>query len=247
MVVRSAWRALLVAAAVVAGQGCGPAQPGSGAAPTSSPTPSQASQAAASEDPLPCVPGVDPFTGPAAEEFGADRVMAAYCDLVELSLGPGLTSLVVPAQGRTAADYDVVRTHLTPTARRRWRALVREYLATGDPDAWARINALTVHDVRDVPRGYEIPVTGPYFFGSAAGPATAQVERAGGGEPRLVLALTVETGIVLEETGAAGGRHSLLPLTRELRYELVPGDGDRWWVDAWGATWRTGRVRLVSG
>jgi len=63
----------------------------------------------------------------------------------------------------------------------------------------------------------------------------------------LTLELKVRTGIVLEEVGDDSGRHSLLPVTRQVTHSLVPGDGaDEWLVERWAATLRTGDVRIVT-
>lgn len=198
---------------------------------------------AAEDEVLPCVPGVQPFTGEAADELGADRVMAAYCGIVEFLRDDAFTSLVVPGPERSTRDYAFVREHLSAPARRRWDEAVRQYLESADPQAFRTVNGLTLHDVPDVPDGYLVPPNGPYSYGTQTGPAEAALGRDGS----LTLRLEVTTGIVLEEEGDDSGRHSLLPVTRRVAYDLVPASrGDDWLIDDWRATYDSGTVRLAT-
>jgi hypothetical protein len=217
---------LATAAVALVLAGCGGEDPESGATsavtstPTATPTPSPPADA-----PLPCVPGAEPFTGPAAEEFGAERVMAAYCMLADLALEQTRTSLALPVPEQDGRDLRSVRVILTDAARRKHDDL------TG----------LTLHDVSRVPRGYRRADDLPHVFGTRVGPATAGLDG-----QALVLAFDLQTGLVLEERGDDSGRHLLLPVTRSGRYELVP-DGGGWLVDDWRASFEQGQVGLVSG
>ncbi|GAA5108925.1 hypothetical protein GCM10023339_08460 [Alloalcanivorax gelatiniphagus] len=207
----------------------------SGREPSGSPATSEATSAATpsgtpSETParLACVPGAEPFTGPAADELGADRVMAAYCMLADLADEQERTSLALPVPEQDAADLRPLRRMLTARALERW-------------DDRADVDGLTLHDLRRVPRGYQRADDGPYVFGTTVGPATAALDG-----DALRLTFVLETGLVLEERGDDTGRHSLLPVTRTGTYVLVPEDG-RWLVDDWDVTFEHGPVRLVSG
>ncbi|MFC7727245.1 hypothetical protein ACFQW6_19200 [Nocardioides sp. GCM10028917] len=217
---------LATAAVALVLAGCGGEDPESGATsavtstPTATPTPSPPADA-----PLPCVPGAEPFTGPAAEEFGAEQVMAAYCMLADLALEQTRTSLALPVPEQDGRDLRSVRVILTDAARRKHDDL------TG----------LTLHDVSRVPRGYRRADDLPHVFGTRVGPATADLDG-----QALVLAFDLQTGLVLEERGDDSGRHLLLPVTRSGRYVLVP-DGDGWLVDDWRASFEQGQVGLVSG
>ena len=194
------------------------------------------------EEPLPCVPGHGPFTGPAADEFGAEKVMAAYCTLAELAWEQEDTSLALPIPQQRASDVRGLSEVLTPAARRGWELLVQARRA-GDREASRRVNGLTLHDVTELPQGYADSPTGPDVFGTEVGPATAKLARGGAA---LSLTFTLDTALVLEEKGSRTGRHSLLPVSRRATYVLVP-DGDSWLVDEWRARFSHGPVRLVSG
>jgi len=200
---------------------CGAEDARPAAGPASAPT---STAPPATDEPLPCVPGIEPFTGPAAEEFGAERVMAAYCMLADLALEQARTSLALPIPEQEARDQRSVRTILTEDARTR-----------------DDLTGLTLHDVSRVPRGYRRADDRPHVFGTTVGPATAAVDGR-----RLVLDFDLRTGLVLEELGDDSGRHLLLPVTRSGRYVLVR-DGDGWLVDDWRASFERGRVGLVSG
>ena len=203
--------------------------------PAPDPTPTASTPAV--DEPLPCVPGTEPFTGPAADEFGAEGVMAAYCMLADLAFEQEKTSLALPVPEQKPRDLDSVRALLSQEAAKRWPALVR---ARAQGASTSEIDGLTLHDVRRVPAGYQRADDGPYVFGTTIGPATAAVQ----GEA-LRLTFTLDTGLVLEERGDDSGRHSLLPVTRTGSYVLVP-DGDGWLIDDWEATFEHGQVRLVS-
>jgi len=210
--------------------GCGGTSVESSAAPTPTASSTAFSTASSTDSPpadapLPCVPGAEPFTGPAAAEFGAERVMVAYCMLADLAREQTQTSLALPVPERDARDLRGVRAILTEAARRKHDDL------TG----------LTLHDVGRAPRGYRRADDRPHVFGTTVGPATADLENGA-----LVLTFDLRTGLVLEKRGDDSGRHLLLPVTRAGRYVLVP-DGDGWLVDDWVASFEHGRVQLVSG
>ena len=222
-VLRTTLTTAAVALVLAACGGEGP-EPEAGSTPATTTTPT-ASPSSTAEAPLPCVPGAEPFTGPAARKFGAEPVMAAYCMLADLALEQARTSLALPIPEQEVRDLRSVRAILTDDAQQKYDDL------TG----------LTLHDVSRVPRGYRRADDRPHVFGTTVGPATADLEG-----QALVLAFDLQTGLVLEERGDDSGRHLLLPVTRAGRYVLVP-DGDGWRVDGWRASFEHGRVGLVSG
>lgn len=239
-------RALLAAVlgVVLAAAACAGAPSGSGGGEPAPAGDRAAVQAPASEPPpLPCVPAARPFSGPAAARFGADAVMAAYCEVAALSLEQAFTRLVLPGEGRRPADYAAVRAHLTDRARRAWDRDVLAWLSARDAAAGARLSALTLHDVADVPRGYLVAPAGSVSYGEQVGAGRATVAPGG----RLRLRLPVSTGLVLLARGDTSGRHSLLPVTKRLTVDLVPPAtaGGRWLLDGWSATFRRGEVRGV--
>ena len=225
-------RILVVAALLVAAPACSAEQ---AAQPAPDPTPT--SSASTVDEPLPCVPGAEPFTGEAADQFGAERVMEAYCMLADLAFAQERTSLALPVPEQKARDLDSVRALLSEEAEKRWPALAR---SRAKGASTSEIDGLTLHDVRRVPAGYHRADDGPYVFGTQVGPATAQVQ----GEA-LRLTFTLATGLVLEQRGDDSGRHSLLPVTRAGSYVLVP-ESDGWLIDDWEAAFEHGQVRLVS-
>lgn len=91
----------------------------------SEPTPTVQTTETATEEPLPCVLVAQPFTGPAVDAFGPDRVMAAYCMLAELALEQATTSLALPIPDQEAKDLGEVRPILTSTAQQAWGRGVR--------------------------------------------------------------------------------------------------------------------------
>lgn len=229
---RNRRRVIALAALVLAASGCSSdEQP---ADPDPSPT------AETTSEPLPCVPGTEPFTGPAADTFGAEEVMDAYCMLAELVEEQERTSLALPVPEQEIQDVDRLLRLVTRDVAEKWPDWVRGRRGSNR----SPIDGLTLHDVRRPPAGYRRADDGPYVFGTRVGPATAELAR--GGEA-LSLSFTMDTGLVLEEKGDDTGRHSLLPVTRRGTYVLVPVDGGDWNVDEWQASFEHGDVRLVSG
>lgn len=232
-------RTVAAALLLLLGCGCSPAGDGAGSSPDGPASPS--GSPAAVEEPLPCVPGAEPFTGPAAEELGAEEVMSAYCWLVGLAEAQQGTSLARPVPAQHPRDLAALREALTPRAAAGWARLVRARTA-GTGAAARRLDGLTIHDVRRLPDGYATEPGGPYLYGTRFLPGTADLAR--GGEA-LEVTFTLETGLVLLERGDDSGRHSLLPVTRTASYVVVP-DGDGWLVDDWQAEFEHGQVRLAT-
>ena len=194
----------------------------------------------AGEESLPCVPGAEPFTGPAAEKHGAERVMAAYCMLADLVERQRTTSLALPVPEQQTRDLARLAKVLTPRVRQDWDRVVRARVA-GEPTATERVNGLTLHDVAEVPRGYRRADDLPHLFGTRVGPAEAAIV----GRDALGLTFAVETNLVLERLDDDSGRHSLLPVTRRGTYVLV-ARGDRWLVDDWEVLFERGPVEVVT-
>ena len=226
--------ACAVAALLLVASGCSTTEP----EPAAEPTPSNAETP--TSEPLPCVPGTEPFTGPAADTFGAEQVMAAYCMLAALAEEQERTTLALPVPEQQARDVNRLRKILTPDATGQWGEWMRERAGAGP----SPIDGLTLHDVRRPPAGYQRADDGPYVFGTQVGPATAEPARGG---DALGLTFQLDTGLVLEEDGDDTGRHSLLPVTRRATYVLVPTVDDGWLIDEWRAEFEHGQVRLVSG
>lgn len=226
----------VVAALVTVLAGCADGESQPAAEPQQTATPSAA---ATSDEPLPCVPGTEPFAGAAADAFGAEAVMEAYCMLADLAEEQSGTSLALPVPEQTPRDVDSLRKVLTADASKPWAT----WMSTRATTDRSPIDGLTLHDVRRVPTGFERADDGPYVFGTRVGPATAELARGG---RALSLDFQLDTGLVLEERGDASGRHLLLPVTRSATYVLVPAD-DGWLIDAWQAEFEHGDVQLVSG
>ena len=229
------WAAVM-ACLVLGATGCASAEDAGG---TATPSPSAPTSEATSE-PLPCVPGAEPFSGAAAETFGQERVMEAYCMLAGLAEEQGRTSLALLVPEQKSRDVDALRELLTPEAARRWRDWMQERATAGR----SPIDGLKLHDVRRPPPGYQRADDGPYVYGTQVGPATAEVARGG---TALRLTFQLDTGLVLEKKGDDDGRHLLLPVTRRGSYVLVLEEGGGWLVDEWSSEFEHGAVQLVSG
>ena len=229
---------VVLLASVVAVGGCaaeGPA--GDVSAQRSAASPTRSSDQPGDE-PLACVAGARPFSGAAADRFGADGVMAAYCSVAELSLETAFGDLLVPGP-RGVGEFGLVEPWLSERGRREWSHAVRGAL-DGDASAARRVDALALHSVEGVPDGFQLADDPPPAFGTAVGPGEAGVRG-----DRLHLRFDVTTGIVLERAGDHEGQHLLWPWTKRVRFVLSP-TADGWLVDDWSATWSQGEVTLVT-
>ena len=189
------------------------------------------------EAPLPCVAGVE--TVPPTAGATPEEAMAAYCVVADLVRAHGFTDAVRPGRA-TRRDLAAVRPLLTPQGRQRWDADVAAWLEREDLRAGGRLDALVLHDVTAVPRGYVLDA--PWIHGTEVGEPSVR-EAPGGG---LELRVPSTSGVVLARRDDDSGRHSVLPVTRDATYVLVP-DGDGWLVDEWAAEISYGEPRLVSG
>ncbi|WP_322936746.1 hypothetical protein [Nocardioides bizhenqiangii] len=205
---------------------------------TSSTSPTETSEES-EDEPLSCVARARPFSGAAADRFGAETVMAAYCSVAELSLETAFGDLLVPGPHR-AGEFEIVEPWLSERGQRVWSRAVRGALE-GDAAAERRVDALTLHSVAGVPDRFQLADDPPPAFGTEVGPGEAGLRG-----DRLLLSFDVTTGIVLERAGDDQGQHLLWSWTKHVRF-VVSRSADGWLVDDWSATWSRGDVAIVTG
>lgn len=179
----------------------------------------------------------DAFTGPAADEFGAENVLDAYCEMVAFSFQQGFTTLMRPVEGRTVLDYSFVKPFLTDAGAQKWDELVAQYLA-GDEAQRDAIFSLTAHDIGGLSDGYVIPESGPQIVGGSFSAADTKVDTRES-TPRLEMTFDLYTNIVVTKPGLDESDLYVIPFAKRVRYTLVPTGKDDvpWAIDAWSSTY----------
>lgn len=206
------------------------------ATPTVKPTPSATRNPVAptADNPL----GIDwskqpPFTGPAADKFGAANVMAAYRQAVTFSLQEGYSNLMAKGYDARPVEFSFVKPYLTTAAQKEWDDDVKAALAR-DEDAGGAVYVLTTwhaagnQDVYKFRDGQQLLTLGRSF---SAGTASLQTVDA---KEYLVLDFIVSRDIRFMKDGKA----VLFPLEKDITYRMTPnGLKDiPWLIDAYNIT-----------
>lgn len=205
-----------------------------------SPPAGTATGEATDEPEVPCVAGVSEVAG--TRDAAA---MDAFCTVADLVRHQVFSRAFLPGEAPVPADYAGVEPYLTDAAVRRWDEAVAAWIDRRARWAGDLLSGLVLHDATgEVPDGYVIDPDGPYSLETAVDAPRATSGESGG----LSLRVTVTSHLVLDEQADDSDRHSLLPVTREATYTLVPsGPGGGWLLDDWQARDTYGRVRLVTG
>lgn len=172
-----------------------------------------------------------PFTGSAADEFGADAVMAGYKEMVAFSINQGFTSLMPLARTQiTPQMLSFVRPWLTPEAETAWDQDLAS-LHTSDK-AEDNVTAMTVLNLHGPGFSLRQPITAGNFHFT---PATAAVEPRGSKET-----LRLEFQLTGDVPAALNGKPQIVTVTRKLTYWLVPADQPDtqrpWLIYGWQTT-----------
>lgn len=191
---------------------------------------------------------VDPFTGPAADHFGATAVLDAYCETAGFLHGRAITTLTDPAQADLStahADLSFVSEHLTVRADQDWNKAT----TAGDTDT---INTLTYYRLPVGRLGYAFALPGPTSLDGDVSSARADTVVRDDGSTALALWFTVTNHVSLVKTDAptAEPTHQM-PLVRDVALYLSPNpdktDHDHdWLIASWTTEWRTEPVRPMS-
>lgn len=171
-----------------------------------------------------------PATGPAATQFGAKNVLAAYCEMVGFTIDNSFTSLMERAP--QAQDFDFLKPWFTPGGWASVQKVVPGAVAGSNPqqgDLFAitafNMSAGSVPGLR-VRANQTAPLeTGPSVTAAKTAVDTTQ------GVPRLAMTLTMTVQVGMSTTS---GANYLVPLSKTVTYWLVPnGSPSRpWLIDA---------------
>lgn len=177
-----------------------------------------------------CTDETKPFTGAAADRFGAEEVLDAYCFMVDFSLTRSLSPLMKPREaGFERRDFAVIDEFMTGFARADWRRWTSDLDTYGE--AVYQLMPFNVF-ISDDKRDYRVVDDGqPLTVGATATPAKTEILTIDGAD-RLVLRFGLDTKLV---TKGSDGEFYHVPITRDLNYTLLPtGDPERpWLIDGW--------------
>ncbi len=167
---------------------------------------------------------MEPFTGEVAEDVGPERVMDAYCQMVEFNLQNTATGLVLKDIDEVEVrDYAFIKNYLIPEMHAVWDQLVEDNLKimkSGDePDPNEGISqaALTLGPMNDswFEGGYEFNPDGPFTVGGKWSPATLRPSE--DNVSRFSMEFTYDTKVYMEKDGDP----YVIPITKEIRYSLA--------------------------
>ena len=173
----------------------------------------------------------DPFTGKAAEKFGAKDVMAAYCEIGNFALNEGFTDLMETKERKPVA-FSFVDPWLSPDGRTRYDTRVAEAL-NGDTGSAKAIAYWIGWNLEG--DAYQFTDKYPRALRQTIHPALAWVDG-----DRLALRVVTTADLVMTRTkdGAVG----TIPVRRTTDYALVRGhDGKPWLIDGWTPTVKYGQ------
>jgi hypothetical protein len=171
-----------------------------------------------------------PFTGAAADKFGAANVMAAYRHAVTFSLREGYSNLMAKGYDARPVEFSFIKPYLTTALQNQWDKDVKAALAK-DEDAVGNVYAVTTWNTAEGQDVYKFRKGQVLFtLGRTFSPATASVQTIGA-KDYLDIQFTVSRNIRFMKAGKA----VLLPLEKDITYRMTPnGLKDMpWLIDAW--------------
>lgn len=174
-----------------------------------------------------------PFTGPAADKFGAKNVMDAYCTMVELQMDYSfLDTLWDKEEGFTAQEFSPVREYLGEDARADYDAAVAKVVNGTDE----RTDMFVVGGLMwfNLIGGSPYTLDAPANFNQRFSPAKAWVDTRSGRE-RLGLRFTVASDVAVVRT--KDQKDMAWTAEKEITFWLTPGSNDglgkSWYIDGY--------------
>ena len=203
--------------------------------PTPPPTSSSSTRAPA------VVPTADPsgslapFTGEAADHFGADNVMAAYKFSTKFMLQSTFDGTLISLTQPRQVDFSTVEQGLTPGAKTSFRALTALLESKTEnltPQQASDLVALTTWGVNTFP-GYTL--RNPGYRNIGFGAARAEVSKAPGRQDELVLRFPVTGTFLLTDSA---GKPAVVDYKKDVDLSLAESrnPAQPWLIDGWRGT-----------
>lgn len=177
--------------------------------------------------------GQDPSTsvGPAAEKFGKQEVLDAYCEAIEVFDLFAATDLVYQSEDTLKeGQFYGVRPYLTPDARNDWDTTVSQ---VGKEDVEATIGAFYYYDFEN--ETYQVDPDVYPIAARAVSPARTDVVKQDDGEE--VLWLNADYRVDFNVINKKTGKLQVLPMVKNLSLYMVPSGEDEipWLIKGWRA------------
>lgn len=183
-----------------------------------------------------------PATGPAAKEFGKDKVMAAYCQMVTLTMDNAYQpNMLRPAEDRKPIEFSAFEPYMTTSMREDWRHAVKKLLASDKTnDKWTfQVASLLFSSVTNPDMVFPENESAPIVYNKRFGAAKTEVFRESDGN-RLGLIFDIDADLAMVDKKSGDTYH--LPLGKTVTFYLKPGlrDEQPWLIDGAHATYRVG-------
>lgn len=174
-----------------------------------------------------------PFTGEAADKFGAKNVMDAYCSMVDLEMEYSfLDSMWSKTDGFTEQDFKPVREYLAPNALADFDAKVAKVInGTAEAQDVYDVSALVSFNLVG---GSPYTLDSPANFNQRFTAARASVDTSAGA-PRLALQFGVASDVALVRT--EDKKPMAFTYEKKLTFWLTQGSkdgvGKSWYIDGY--------------
>lgn len=184
-----------------------------------------------------------PFTGAPAAKFGAEKVMEAYCTMVELQMENSFNdALWRQSDGFVEKDFDAVREYLGQDAREDYdRSTAAVVAGTADDEAVQSVRGFVNYNFAN---GSGFTMDEPALFNLHFSPAKTWVDKENPTLPRLVMQFSVGADVALVRD--SDDKQMAYAYEKALTFWLVPGrtGGERaWFID--GYRWERGEAQPV--
>jgi hypothetical protein len=174
-----------------------------------------------------------PFTGEAADKFGAKKVMRAYCDLVTLQMEQSFNGDMIRKDGGfRQIEFSAPREYMTQDLKKEWDKDLTAALK-GDLDARSGVWAFMLYDA-EVGNGYEwFPVEAqePMVMNQQFSAAQAWVDTSAD-RTRLALRFTASADLHVTKKG----KPYLYPFSKDLTFALIENGSSQekaWLIDSY--------------
>ena len=176
-----------------------------------------------------------PFTGEAADQFGADNVMTAYKFATKFMLQSTFDGTLITLTQPRQVDFSTVEQGLTPGAKTSFRALTALLESKTEnltPQQASDLVALTTWGVNTFP-GYTL--RNPGYRNVGFGAAHAEVAKLPGRQDELILRFPVTGTFLLTDSA---GKLAVVDYKKDMDLSLAEsGDpAHPWLIDGWRGT-----------
>lgn len=184
------------------------------------------------------------FTGEAAQEFGAKKVMAAYCHMVTLAMTQSFVpSMMRKHDGFRAIEFSAPRDLMTPVAAADWDEDVAR-IVNGETDDYSNsVLSLMMYNVTfgDHYDFYPASEQQPVFINQQFTPADTWIDDGGNGGPaRLGMEFIIKGNLFVTKDN----KPYVSPMEKTYKFALVENGthpDKPWLIDGWEGAMKFGQ------